>query len=66
MKDKVNINNTRCILMSEAITVPSLMLMTVVVSEESLAGDRHTHTLTQTDIQNIFKVAYDFENINGT
>ena len=39
--------------MSEAVTVPSLMLMTLIVSEESLARDRHiqTHTDRQTDRQ---------------
>ena len=44
MKVKVNIINMRCILMSEAVTMPSLMMMTV--SEESLARDTHTHTHT--------------------
>ena len=29
--------------MSEAVTVPSLMTMTSIVSEESLARDRHRH-----------------------
>ena len=36
--------------MSEAVTVPRLMTsmtMTSMVSEESLARDKHTHTLTQ-------------------
>ena len=40
MKAVVNIN-TCYILMSEAVTVPSLMTLTV--SEESLARDTHTH-----------------------
>ena len=41
--------------MFEAVTVPSLMMMTSIVSEESLARDRrmhartHTHTHTHTD-----------------
>ena len=30
--------------MSEAVTVPNLIMMTLIVSEESLAGDRHTET----------------------
>ena len=33
MKVKVNIRNMCCILISEAVTVPSLMMMTVIVSE---------------------------------
>ena len=44
MKVKVNIINTSHILISEAVTVPRLMIMTWIVSEESLARDRHTHT----------------------
>ena len=36
--------------MSEAVTVPSLMMVTVIVSEDSLAGDRQTHTHTHTSI----------------
>ena len=48
---KVNIFNTGCILMSEAVTVPSLMRMTSIVIEKSLAAnnqtarqpDRHIH-----------------------
>ena len=42
MKVKVNIINTGCILKSEAVIVPSLMMMTSTVSEESLERDRHT------------------------
>ena len=34
--------------MSEAVTVPSLMMMTLTVSEESLAKDTHTRTLACT------------------
>ena len=34
--------------MSEAVTVPSLMMMTSIVSKESLARDRHTDTHTHT------------------
>ena len=59
--------------MSEAVAVPSLMIMALTVSEESLARDmtyiqthRHKHTDTNTQTRvvyvNIFKVAYDFEN----
>ena len=44
MKVEVNIISTRCISMSEAATVPSLMMMTSIVSKESLARDTHTHT----------------------
>ena len=56
MKVKVNIMTTSCILLSEAVTVPGLVMMTATVSEESLAIDRHTdrdrqtHTHTQTDM----------------
>ena len=49
--------------MSEAVTVPSLMMMTSIVSEESLASDRHTDRHTHTQIErhgliyvNFFKV----------
>ena len=45
MKAKVNIINTRCILMFEAVTMPSLIMITSIVSEESLARD------TRTDVQ---------------
>ena len=31
--------------MSEAVNVPNLMMMTLIVFEESLARDRHTHRL---------------------
>ena len=48
MKVKVNIINTWCIIMSEAITVPSLMLMTSTVSQESLARDMHARTHART------------------
>ena len=44
MKVKVNIIHTRCTLVSEAITVPSLTMMTSTVSEESLARNTHIHT----------------------
>ena len=40
---KVNIINTWCILISEAVTVPSLTMVTSTVSEESLARDTRTH-----------------------
>ena len=49
---KVNIINTFNIPMSEAVTVPTLMKMTLIVSEESLVTnrqtDKHTHTHTHT------------------
>ena len=35
--------------MSEADIVPSLMMMTLIVSEESLARDKHTHRYTHRD-----------------
>ena len=44
MKDKVNILNTRCIIRSEAVTVPSVTMMTSTVSKESLARDAQTRT----------------------
>ena len=56
--------------MSEAVTVPSLMMMTSTVSEESLARDTHTDRHTpHTDRQSRFylkscKVTYDFANKN--
>ena len=40
MKEKINIINTCCITMSEAVTMPSLM-MTLIVFEESLARETH-------------------------
>ena len=46
MKVKLNIINMRCIIMSEEVTVPSLIMMTSPVFEESLARDTHTHTHT--------------------
>ena len=51
MKVKFNIINTWCIPMSEAVHVLSSMMMTVIVSEESLARGTHTyitHTHTHT------------------
>ena len=45
MRLKVNIINTWCILMSEAVTVPGLKMITLIVSEESLVRDTHAHTL---------------------
>ena len=41
MKVKVTIINP-------AVTVPRLVMMTSIVSEESLARDTHTHTQTRT------------------
>ena len=45
--------------MSDAVTMPSLMMTTSIVSEESLARDRLSDTLTDTGVvySNIFKVA---------
>ena len=68
MKVTVNIINTWCILMSEAVTVPSWM-MTSTVAEELLARDRHTYTHTDRHSLiyiNCFKVLFlrDFENRN--
>ena len=62
MKVKVNIINTWCIAVSEAVTMPSLMMMTLrlIVSEESPARDTYGHTLASS-IVHFFKVAYDFE-----
>ena len=71
MKVKVNIITTLCILMSEAVTVPRLMMMTSKVSEESLAmhprthAQTHVHTGGETfalSILKMFKVVIDFEN----
>ena len=50
MKVEINIINTGCILTSEAVTIPSLMMMPVIISEESACQgqaqqtDRHTDT----------------------
>ena len=48
MMVKVNIINTQCINMSAAVTVLRLMMMTSIVSDQSLARDTHTHTHTHT------------------
>ena len=58
MKVKANIINTWCIPVTEAVTVPSLMMITLVVSEESLARDTHTHTHTPHKVT----FSYDFDN----
>ena len=55
--------------MSEAVTVPSLMMVTSrgsIVSEELLARDMHTHThrLAGVIYVKFYKVAYDFANKN--
>ena len=34
---------------SEVVILPNLMMMTLILSEESLARNRHTHTQTHTD-----------------
>ena len=50
--------------MSESVTVPSLMMMILIVSEESLVRDTHIQTDRQTRVaySNICKVAYNFAN----
>ena len=53
--------------MSEAVTIPSLMMVALMVSEESLARDRQTDRHTQTHTRGLvkikmFKIAYYFEN----
>ena len=48
MNVKFNIINARCITMFEALTMRSLMMMTSMVSEESLARDTHTQTHSST------------------
>ena len=48
MKVKVNIINTWYIFMPEAVTVPSWMIITFIVSEELLAKDRHIWACTHT------------------
>ena len=48
MKVRVNIINTWCISMSEAVTTSSLIMVTSIVSKKSLARDRQTGR--QTDI----------------
>ena len=55
MKVKVNIVKTRCIIMSEAVTMQSLRMMTVsvIVSEESLVNVRDTHTFGVVCLKNI-------------
>ena len=51
MKVDVNIIYTSCILVSKAVSMPRLMVMTLLVSEESLARDTDTDTLPQTNRQ---------------
>ena len=41
--------------MSETVTVPSLMVMTSIVSEESFARDTHTDTDKVWSIVNVYK-----------
>ena len=50
MKVNVNIISMRCINTCEAVTMTSLMMVTSILSEKSLAGDTHTNTDRQTDI----------------
>ena len=40
--------NTRSIIMSDTVTMPSWTMITSMVSEESFARDTHTHTHTRT------------------
>ena len=56
MKVKVNIINICCILMSEAVIVPNLMMVTLIVSEKSLVSDTQTQTCTDlgSSILNLF------------
>ena len=49
MKVKVNIFNPCCIHIYEAVTVPSVMVMTLIVSQESGAIDTDRQTDRQTD-----------------
>ena len=52
MKVKVNIINTWCITMSEAVTMPSLMMMTSLFPRNRLRGThKQTHTDTYIDIE---------------
>ena len=54
--------------MSESVTEPRLMIMTSIVSEESLARDRHTDTQTKFGLVYLklfFKVAKDFVKTNN-
>ena len=44
MKVKVNIINTWCILVTEAVTVSNVIAIASLVSEIWLATERHTHT----------------------
>ena len=61
MKVKINMINSWCILMFEAVTMPSLMIMTN--SFWGIACEGHTHICTQTlALSIIFKVVSDFEN----
>ena len=46
MKVKFSIIKTCCITMHEAVTVPNVMMMSSIVSEESLAKHTNTHTHT--------------------
>ena len=48
--------------MSEAVTTPSLMMMTLTVSEESLVRDRHTHKRLGSSFFKFANVTYDFAN----
>ena len=65
MKVKVNIIIKLCILMSETVTVPSLVMMTAKHTRTHARTHARTHTHTHrlgVVYVNIFKVAYDFEN----
>ena len=54
MKVKVNIINPWSILMSDAVTMPSLTMVTSTVSEESLAKDTHTQTQSRVYVKVCF------------
>ena len=48
--------------MTEAVTMPSVMMMTSRVFEESLARDPHTHTQTDRETDTFSKVVIDCMN----
>ena len=67
IKVKVTLINTWCIIMSEAVSVPCLTMMTSTVSEKSPARDTHTHAHTHinTHMTHV-AIAYDFANRKQT
>ena len=65
MRVKVKIIITGCMLISEAVTVPSLTMMTSTASEKLLTRDRHTDRHTDFCLvyfKLFWKVVSDFEN----